>query len=980
MTISSDVAQLRRQIISLRVKNAEFKHFVPEESLASVVTQERVAQIVSQLIPLESKDEVIKFIVNGARKVFSILILIDYVRHISPFITRDQMQRRPIDNLLPLHTNALENILDDKIVVDQFYEKQWEFCAPVFSREIVPRALDVPTVLPYLSDTPLASGAYGVVHKITIHYCHRPDGYDNTEDASVLQPINRYLLMQQKFVRKELEYDNSTYDNEVRVLSILQRLNHPNILKLLACYTHKNKHNIISPYVTGGTLHTFLQREKASSLTQGKIFYMISGLASAVWALHEIFSEDTGATLKGLHQDLRPVNVLYDGNRLILADFGLSSIKSAAENSNTPFKGRVDYYQAPECADLGPPYEEHETTRATDIFALGCIITDMIVYHFKGRAGLDAFQKSRNFILPPFHYHLYHNGTTLNEAVADILHQVSEQEDSASLRNLAELVSLMLDIDPKKRPLGRTVTAKSYAITIAAFTEQLDRLFADLGRVPEALVEQARLISWRRSFETLFYVSLPATVMAGIFESTIDTLGQMQHALQDIDRNATDPDPRTFIQVRQLNTELLNMLPEDGRIRARTQLKTIVLKSILPDKTNPVYETLRSAFAETEIVNMVNTKRMVVQVEQSTELSAEHDWNLVPGPLDLRLSYMRHTGKYKIAKVHGKTQTRVVLEETIQYQDQLWRSKIEPRVHALCDLLSSGSLPKELRVPSFYGLHDDQFSFSFGLLYDLTRSEETTLEDYRPTDLHELLAAQKPSQRPSLEIRLGLASSLAESLAAFHDVDWYHKDLTSHSVLFLPSNTTTSQWITEHYLIGFQHSRGASTDFSDGPLQDKNHRRYHEPRYLSMENRQFRAFRPEYDYYSLGILLVEIAFWDSIDVIMRDYADKDDYDFSQAVIKNQLPQLCFIAGTNYAAIVQQCLTGFSNKDNPMKGEGVPHNAETNLLFKEKVVMSLKLLSSRFNDHEEPRRVPKPVPGRKRKNSTETVLLHKKRMT
>lgn len=184
MTTSSDLAQLRRHILSLRVKNVEFKHFVPEERLASVVTREWIAQIVSQIVPQESKNEVITFVVNGARKVFSILVLIDYVCHISRFITRDQMQRRPIDSLLPLHAKALLDTLDDEVVVDQFYEKQWEFCAPVFSKEIMPRALEIPTVLPYLSDAPLASGAYGNVHKITTHHCHRPSGYENTEEAS----------------------------------------------------------------------------------------------------------------------------------------------------------------------------------------------------------------------------------------------------------------------------------------------------------------------------------------------------------------------------------------------------------------------------------------------------------------------------------------------------------------------------------------------------------------------------------------------------------------------------------------------------------------------------------------------------------------------------------------------------------------------------------------------------------------------------
>lgn len=785
-----------------------------------------------------------------------------------------------------------------------------------------------------------------------------------------------------KFVRKELKFSDSTYDNEERVLSILQRLNHPYILKLLACYTHKDKHNIISPYVVGGTLQTFLQQERGLNLTQGEIFYMMSGLTSAVWALHEIASDDTETILKGLHQDLRPVNVLYDDSRLILADFGLSSVKSAEENSNTTFKGRIDYYQAPECADLGPPYEEHQTTRATDIFALGCIMVDMIVYYVKGRAGLEKFHESRNFVVPPVRYHLYHNGITLNEAVAGILREVSEQGHSASLRNLAELIQQMLGIDPKKRPSGRTVTSKSYAITITAFTEQIDRLFADVAYMPEALVERARLVSWRRSLETLFSVSLPATVLARIFESMIDALRQMEQALQDIDRNATDLDPRTFLQVRQLNTELLNMLPEDGKLRARTQLGTIILKSIIPDKANAGFDTLRSAFVEPQIANMVDTKRKVVQVEQSTELSVKHKWALVPGPQETRLNYMRPTGKYKIALVDSTPQPRVILEETVQYQDQLRRSKLEPRMHAICDLLSSDNLPKELRVPRLYGLHDDRFSFSFGLLYELTR-EGLPLNSYTPTDLHEILTTRKLTQRPSLESRFRLASSLAESLAAFHDVDWYHKDLTSHSVLFLPSDAPTSQWMNAHHLIGFQYSRGASEDFSEGPLQDRNHRHYHEASYLSMENRQFKNFRPEYDYYSLGIVLLEIAFWDTVDMLMRDDADKDNHAFSQAVVDKLIPQLRFIAGSKYAAAVQYCFTGFSDKDLLMEGEGVPADAQTNLLFKEKVVGPLRSLSSQFNDLDEPMLEERVEAGQKRKRTPETdkkVALPRKKRT
>lgn len=49
---------------------------------------------------------------------------------------------------------------------------------------------------------------------------------------------------------------------------------------------------------------------------------------------------------------MRPVNIWYAGNQLILADFRLFYIKSTRENSNTPFKVGVDYYQAPERFDM----------------------------------------------------------------------------------------------------------------------------------------------------------------------------------------------------------------------------------------------------------------------------------------------------------------------------------------------------------------------------------------------------------------------------------------------------------------------------------------------------------------------------------------------------------------------------------------------------------------------------------------------------
>jgi serine/threonine protein kinase len=92
-------------------------------------------------------------------------------------------------------------------------------------------------------------------------------------------------------VRKALELNDTTYYNEVRILSMLQSLKHPNILKLVACYTHNSKHNLISPYVAGGTLQNFLQQDRPVEQSCEKIFCSMAGLASAIYRCMSSLSE-----------------------------------------------------------------------------------------------------------------------------------------------------------------------------------------------------------------------------------------------------------------------------------------------------------------------------------------------------------------------------------------------------------------------------------------------------------------------------------------------------------------------------------------------------------------------------------------------------------------------------------------------------------------------------------------------------------------
>ena len=755
-----------------------------------------------------------------------------------------------------------------------------------------------------------------------------------------------------------------TFDNEVQTLATLQLLKHPHILRLEGCYTFNSKHNLISPFIAGGTLREYLERSKPLDFCKAEFLYAISGLASALWALHEFVVEGVAPSSKGHHQDLRPDNILIDGSRLILADFGLSSIKPQHKNSKTPFKGRKGFCQAPECADIRRPYREYETTRKTDIFALGCILADLLVYMVKGNTGVEAFMHDREFRISPICYSIYHRGDSANEKVTSWLQGLSSDDYSQDLRDMIDLVTSMLDISPEKRPEAAMVTSRLYVNTIRCFSVILHKQFDRFLSSPDALIERARFSSWQMSQDTeLFSGSSDPTTTCRNFDSTVETLRQLKKALENIETTVPDSDCRPFIEVRSLNTQLLNTLSAERKSGAQSRLDSIILANTRPERRDQTQNAVREALGDSYLHRGAETQHLVAQVAGATVPFPAPSFPTYGGPI----KFVRMVGRFHIAKVRDEEVNlhRSVIVENIPYQDQLRRKRLLPRIHALCELLSSEQPGRELRIPKFYGLHDDQKAFCFHIIYQFPEDDQAEQLSSRPTSLRELLTEHEESKYPSWETRLRLGQELAEALAAFHDVTWYHEDLTSSSVLFFPSvNTAPSARATSPYLLGFQHSRNADDDFTQGPLQDRSHQRYHHPLYISPETRQFTRFRPQFDWYSLGILLIEIGLWKTIDEFMDEHAKKDNYTFSDILFQEKISALSFAMGDQYVDIVKQCLAGLGEKLNGTEAKA-PSDIATHLFLKDKAVMPLKSLDRSQSIHSST--------NKKRKRGVETKI-------
>ncbi len=99
-----------------------------------------------------------------------------------------------------------------------------------------------------------------------------------------------------------------------REASILGRLSHPNIVKLIEICKSSDVHCLVLEYVPDGTL--FDRLKEVEFLTERESRQICRQLISAIAYLHK---------MRILHRDLKLENIMLDGERVVLVDFGLSN-------------------------------------------------------------------------------------------------------------------------------------------------------------------------------------------------------------------------------------------------------------------------------------------------------------------------------------------------------------------------------------------------------------------------------------------------------------------------------------------------------------------------------------------------------------------------------------------------------------------------------------------------------------------------------
>ncbi|KAJ4315819.1 hypothetical protein N0V94_005771 [Neodidymelliopsis sp. IMI 364377] len=266
-----------------------------------------------------------------------------------------------------------------------------------------------------------------------------------------------------------------------------------------------------------------------------------------------------------------------------------------------------------------------------------------------------------------------------------------------------------------------------------------------------------------------------------------------------------------------------------------------------------------------------------------------------------------------------------VLIEYATYDPTYRFTEVSPPTDRLDTLLSilanfSNDQP-HLATLRCLGYFEDPKQPRFGLVFELPSSTYSgasdahkTIDELRPVTLLSVLQTgskslnNSNSATPPLEDRFRLAYSLAITLSKIHGDNFVHKDINSSNILVFRKNRRQSA-NTRALQYALRSPVICSFDlFSEYDIETTNtmptlniYRHPDDPKFTGLKERHHG---PQFDMYSLGLILLEIGLWQPLaDLWKPKYTLAD---FKQRVEDVYIRRLASKCGTAYMQVVRDC--------------------------------------------------------------------------
>ncbi|KAL7903632.1 hypothetical protein HDV63DRAFT_131586 [Trichoderma sp. SZMC 28014] len=226
-----------------------------------------------------------------------------------------------------------------------------------------------------------------------------------------------------------------------------------------------------------------------------------------------------------------------------------------------------------------------------------------------------------------------------------------------------------------------------------------------------------------------------------------------------------------------------------------------------------------------------------------------------------------------------------------------------------------------LKVESFF-YHAETSQFIFTQVSPFSIVSTMTLENFIAGDPF-------PDTQNTLNERFKLALKLAESIFFLHTAGFVHKNVTSSSIVVLQRREPFLSPLEDFYLMGFDLIREV-----DGRTSDKKAARgvvevqrpiweydiFQHPDRLLRERQQ--RYTKTHDVYSLGVVLLEIGYWEPLSEILPDLDDSSPSSWARELME-AASALGPRTGECYQRLVAWCL-GLDGNGIVKEGEFLQH--------------------------------------------------------
>ncbi|KAF2234694.1 hypothetical protein EV356DRAFT_514837 [Viridothelium virens] len=423
--------KLRGKLVESKFDKTPYE-FVPQGAFDDIFSR---VSIMEAMNITQSNDALVDFVYTRARKVFATMAYIEPKRKflkmaMSWFFKNNFHDRKlPIDKWSGkkfrdneakgiLHPFAsMEDTVEDEddrfwttTKIYDFQEAQFKFLAPVFSTDKPSHDLWNCTIPFEAKDVTYAEGSFGTVSKYTIHSDHVQD------------PMKSDASYSHAFAVKELKVDNDqdrqkvarNWASEVKAMATMNKLDHKDhIVRFITAFRRgtpeEPEHYLITEWADGGNLHDLWKqtpRPQETNLNVQEVIKQLLGLAEALNAAHFLSDGRAYSGASYRHGDLKPANILWFKEKsklgtLKICDWGCAKNKkivTAMRHSKTSAEYGTRRYQPPEIetgmSSMLPGSQEKRISRLYDIWSMGCIALEFIVWLLYGIDGLEMFNKS----------------------------------------------------------------------------------------------------------------------------------------------------------------------------------------------------------------------------------------------------------------------------------------------------------------------------------------------------------------------------------------------------------------------------------------------------------------------------------------------------------------------------------------------------------------------------------------------------------